>query len=256
MPPMAPSSDDPISRSLEPFASVSPALAAQLSTYLELLLRWNVRMNLTAVRDREQIVTRHFGESLFAARHLFPNHAAAGANHAGAGAPTGSAERSSPADRQITRSPDRQFVVDLGSGAGFPGIPIKLWAPALEVTLVEAKHRKAIFLREVLRALQLAGISVFAGRAEDLPAQAAPLTVTLRAVEKFSDALPLAASLVRAASSPGHQTARAPDARRLALLVGESQIAAARSLVPDFSWHDPLPIPGSSSRVLLIGTVA
>lgn len=234
---------------LAPFAPVSPPLASQLSIYLDLLLRWNARMNLTSVRDPEQIVTRHFGESLFAARHLFPDHV-------GAGALACSAARSSAAPHHL---------VDLGSGPGFPGLPIKLWAPALAVTLVESKYRKAIFLREALRALNLERVSVFAGRAQDLPHPPAPLTVTLRAVERFDEILPLAASLVRSAatggySSPPHPASdgpitRSPDSSRLALLIGESQLPAARSLVPDFSWQEPIPIPSSSSRILLLGTL-
>ena len=239
---------------LAPFAPVSPPLAAQLSTYLDLLLRWNARMNLTSVRDPEAIVTRHFGESLFAARHLFPNHVGAEpALSLPKGAFAGSAERSSTADRQVTGSPDHQLL-DLGSGPGFPGLPIKLWASRLRVTLVESKYRKAIFLREVIRTLELDGISVYAGRAQDLPPQPPPLTLTLRAVERFDEILPLAASLLRSAAPPDPRIAGSTDARRLALLIGESQLPAARSLVPDLSWHDPVPIPSSSSRILLIGT--
>src|SRR5205807_8010823 len=79
----------------------------QISTYIDLLIRWNARVNLTAIRDPDEIVTRHFGESLFAARHLFPGNPA---NHP---RPLSSAE--------AARHP---FLVDLGTGAGFPGLPI------------------------------------------------------------------------------------------------------------------------------------
>ena len=257
MPLMTRSSDDPMIRSLAPFAPVSPELSAQLSTYLDLLLRWNARMNLTSVRDPETIVTRHFGESLFAARHLFPSQVGAEpALSLPKGALACSAGRSSAADHPITSSPRRRMLVDLGSGPGFPGVPIKLWAASVRVTLVESKYRKAIFLREVIRTLQLDDISVFAGRAEDLPPHPAPLTVTLRAVERFADILPLAASLLRSATSSDHAITRSPDSYRLALLIGDSQLPAARTLLPDFSWHDPLPIPNSSSRLLLIGTLS
>ena len=109
--------------------SLSDAQLAQLATYLDLLLRWNARINLTAVRDPEQIVTRHFGESLFAARRLYP------------------------AGRKL--EPGTWKLFDLGSGAGFPGLPIKIWAPALQATLLESNQRKATFLRELVRALQL-----------------------------------------------------------------------------------------------------
>ncbi len=117
----------------------SPELVVQLQTYLDLLLRWNARINLTAIRDPEQIVTRHFGESLFAARVL---------RSAGALAP-------------------ERPLADIGSGAGFPGIPIKLFAPELHVTLIESQNKKATFLREVIRTLGLSHIVVHCGRAEN-----------------------------------------------------------------------------------------
>ena len=114
---------------LEPFvAPVSSELAEQLQAYLALLLRWNARINLTAIRDPEQIVTRHFGESLFAARVL---------RDAGAFAPSGQSPRS---------------LADVGSGAGFPGVPIKLLVPEIRLTLIESRNKKATFLREVIRA--------------------------------------------------------------------------------------------------------
>jgi len=122
-----------------------------ISTYIDMILRWNARINLTAIRGEEEIVTRHFGESLFAARKLFP-----------------SAERSA-ASR----------VADLGSGAGFPGIPIRIWAPNVALTLIESNYRKVAFLREVARALILTDIDIQNVRAETLPAATFDV-VTLR----------------------------------------------------------------------------
>src|SRR5271154_4218188 len=98
-----------------PSVSLSLAQLNNISTYIDLLLRWNARINLTSVRDPEQIVTRHFGESLFAARILRDAGVLAGAN---------------------------QTLADLGSGAGFPGIPIKLLAPDLDLTLIESQNKK------------------------------------------------------------------------------------------------------------------
>jgi len=182
----------------------------QLSQYLEVLLRWNARMNLTAVRNEESIVTRHIGESLFAARHLFPNHGA-------------------------------ESVIDLGSGAGFPGIPLKIYAPAIALTLFESQNKKATFLKEVVRTLHLEQVVVFNGRAEQFPAKAD--LVTLRAVEHFESVLPVAASLLH--NGP-------PGNGRLALLIGEAQVSRAQKLLPRFSWQSPIMIPRSSARVLLI----
>lgn len=192
-----------------PFASPVPLIErhlADISTYVDILLRWNSRINLTAIRDAESIVTRHFGESLFAAR--------------------------------IASSVPARSLADIGSGAGFPGLPIKIWIPELHVTLIESNNKKATFLREVIRALSLTRIDVFAKRSEDFPAASADL-VTLRALERFESALPVVGNLV------------APGGRML-LLIGRDQVSCAN--LPAFAWDQPIPIPSSSNRVVLIGT--
>ena len=111
----------------------SGTLVAQLSEYLNLLLKWNERTNLTAIRDPAEIVQRHFGESLFLARHV-PRSA--------------------------------KTLLDFGSGAGFPGVPVQLARPKLAVTLAESQNKKAAFLRETIRVLGLS-TRVWAARAED-----------------------------------------------------------------------------------------
>jgi 16S rRNA (guanine527-N7)-methyltransferase len=189
-------------------ASLTEAQLGQVAAYLDLLLRWNARINLTAVRDPDGMVTRHFGESFFAARQLLAVEASLRA-------------------------------IDLGSGAGFPGLPLKIFAPALALTLIESSQKKAAFLKEVVRALALTDVDVFAGRAEDFPSTAD--LVTLRAVERYERALDTAARLV----APGG---------RLALLIGSPQAARTPQLLPAFSWQPPIPIPQSSARVLLVGT--
>ena len=201
-------------------ASLSSTQLDSISTYIDILIRWNARINLTAIRDPEDIVTRHFGESLFVARFLFP-----------ANAPVGTTAVASPPDRSSAT------VADLGSGAGFPGLPIKLWAPRISLTLIESNHKKATFLREVTRALTLTDINIQNTRAETLAGSQFQV-VTLRAVERFESILPVAASLV----SPSG---------RLALLIGQAQAAQALSLLPQFVWHEPVPIPTSASRILL-----
>jgi 16S rRNA (guanine527-N7)-methyltransferase len=202
-----------------------------ISTYIDILLRWNARINLTAVRQPEGIVTRHFGESLFAARHLFPCGGPV-QTHVGADAPVRPDNDQQP--------PTNIRVLDVGSGAGFPGLPIKIWAPHIQLTLIESNHKKAMFLREAIRTLTLTNVNVFPARAEDYAAAPANV-VTLRAVERFEKALPVAARLVATA---GH----------LALLIGASQLAAVSGLTLGFDWADPIPVPLSSSRILLIGT--
>jgi len=202
-------------------AALSSAQLEAISIYIDLLLHWNARINLTAVRQPEEIVTRHFGESLFAARRLFP---------------VPMADSRSPADHQ--RSTTNNRVIDVGSGAGFPGIPIKIWEPQVHLTLIESTQKKATFLKEVVRALTLTDIDVVSTRAEDFSGQAE--IVTLRAVERFENVLPIAVRLV----VPGG---------RLALLVGERQVRPACQFGNMFRWLEPLQIPLSSNRVLLLG---
>jgi 16S rRNA (guanine527-N7)-methyltransferase len=220
----------PLSSGDEP-AALSESQLNNISIYIDILLRWNARMNLTAVRDEENVVTRHFGESLFAARHLFPS---AHKNHVGTAAPGCPVEqRSTPSHQCPTH------VIDIGSGAGFPGLPIKLWASYIHLTLIESNHKKATFLREAIRKLGLSRADVFADRAQDFPRQGE--VVTLRAVERFEETLPVAAKLV----TPGG---------RIALLIGEQQAKSATALIPEFQWDEPQRGPQSSSRILLLGT--
>jgi 16S rRNA (guanine527-N7)-methyltransferase len=188
-----------------PPTELDDVLLECIRIHLELLLRWNQRMNLTSLRTPEAMVERHFGESLFAARYLCPRSA-------------------------------QHSVIDVGSGAGFPGLPIKYWAPGLQLTLVEGHGKKATFLREVGRALRLSGFSVLNARAESLSGERADL-VTLRAVEQFEQVLSVARNLV----GPGG---------RLALLISELQRERALSVLPS-GENSALSIPSSQQRILL-----
>ncbi len=148
---------------LEPYLdSPSTQLLDQLSSYLDLLVKWNARTNLTAIREPGEIVRRHFGESLFAARQL----------------------------------PPAKTLLDFGSGAGFPGLPIQLLLPDVTVTLAESQNKKASFLREVVRTLGLR-TEVWAGRVEAMPPARTFDIVTLRAVDNMAGAI--AAALPRTA---------------------------------------------------------
>lgn len=196
-----------IDRLLQPFIKLDQPQLAATSTYIDLLLKWNARINLTAVRDPQEIVTRHFGESFFVAG--------------------------------ILRSNPPLSLIDLGSGAGFPGIPIAMLLPETHVTLIESNQKKSTFLKEVVFALKLKNISIFYGRGEDHQ-QRADL-VTMRAVERFERALPVAVDLVE-------------QKGRIALMIGAPQATVARNMAKEVEWGAQIAIPGSHSRILLLGT--
>ena len=225
-PPIKSSMNSDLDSLLAPFlpkSILTQIQTQQLRGYLDLLLRWNQKINLTSVHKADDIVTRHFGESLFLADSVVRTEAIA----------TEQAASPGPAPRDF---------VDIGSGAGFPGIPLKIYAPHLRGTLVESHSKKATFLKEVVRTLNLKDIEIFSGRAQELaqPGARRFSLVTLRAVERFENVLPVAARLVA-------------QQGRLALLIGAAQVESAQSLLPSFSWQTPRPVPLSRSRVLLIG---
>ena len=228
------SHDDASPAFAEDLCPLSTRQLEQISMYIDLLTRWNARVNLTAIRTPDEIVTRHFGESLFAARQLpltgiaesaRPGFAPfAGANVGHTALPPGV-------------SPGR--LIDVGSGAGFPGVPIKIWSPSTPVMLVESNQKKVAFLREVIRMLTLTDINVFPSRAENY-APAVAKIVTLRAVERFDKVLPVA---VRLLTEDG----------TLSLLIGKSQLTEAQRSLPLFTWSEVIPVPLSSGRILICG---
>jgi 16S rRNA (guanine527-N7)-methyltransferase len=223
----APRHSEPAKAGEEP-AGLSATQLQSISTYIDILQHWNSRINLTAVRNEEEIVTRHFGECLFAARHLFPRI------YPVSSVPPVVKGLASAFDSAEAR------LADLGSGAGFPGIPIKLWAPNIALTLIESNQKKSTFLRELTRALTLTDINIQNARAETLPPSTFDV-VTLRAVEHLPKVLPTAARLL------------APTAR-LALLISSAQLEPTRSTLPSLIWDPPIPVPESQSRILLVGS--
>jgi 16S rRNA (guanine527-N7)-methyltransferase len=179
--------------------------ADRFAAYCALLLRWNARTNLTAVRDQEGILSRHFVESIAVARAL-PSEIAS--------------------------------LLDFGSGAGFPGIPIALCRPEIAVTLAESQGKKAAFLQEAVRSLELSA-RVHPARAEAIAAQFD--CVALRAVDRMGPA-------VQAASH------RVLPGGCLALMTTESESGSLQaSAGKQFSWSSPIQLPGSDQRALLLG---
>jgi 16S rRNA (guanine527-N7)-methyltransferase len=183
-------------------APVPSALYTQLSVYLDLLLRWNARTNLTAIRDPEGIVCRHFGEGLFCGLEL------------------------------AKRLPTASTVLDFGSGAGIPGLPIQLIQPEFRVTLAESQGKKASFLREAVRTLELP-TEVWAERVESMPPDQRFNAVTLRAVDNME----------------------------LALATARERVAP-KGLLVSFTSYDPpstasptaesVPLPGASHSILTL----
>jgi 16S rRNA (guanine527-N7)-methyltransferase len=188
-----------IARLLTPYLPTIPdELPLKLSTYLDLLLKWNARTNLTAIRDPEEIVQRHFGESLFTANHL-PSTA--------------------------------RTLLDFGSGAGFPGLPIALLRPDIAVTLAESQNKKSTFLREAVRTLALSNAEVWPNRVEAMPPTRLFDIIALRAVDDMATALPAA----RLRIAPGGQ---------LAILTTAAQAPPGGTSIP---------LPNSQSGVFYLG---
>lgn len=191
-------------------ADLSPLDAgttARFEAYLALLQRWNAKINLTAIRDEEGILARHFVESIACARAL-------------------------PADLAS--------LLDYGSGAGFPGLPIALCRPTIAVTLAERQGKKAAFLHEAVRTLGI-GAKVYSGDASALTDRFN--CVTLRAVERMSEAVAGAARLLRPAG-------------RLAVLTSGGELEAVRDAAgTGFLWEEAKRMPGDQ-RLLALGSQA
>jgi len=190
----------------------------QLEEYLALILKWNARINLTATRKPEEILQRHFAESVFAA-HLVPTKV--------------------------------KTLLDFGSGAGFPGVPIAICRPEIAVTLAESQKKKAMFLREVVRTLGLKA-EVWAGRVEAMadPVAARQLAsgvpasrifdaVTLRAVDKMAQACELAVE-------------RLVSGGWLAVFATRKTETALDRL-KGIRWGTAVTIPGSEQEILRTG---
>jgi len=153
---------------LEPFGiSLANDQMGQVIAYLELLLRWNEKINLTGIHDAPNCVRRHFGESLYLGRWV-------------------------ELDGRL---------LDIGSGAGFPGLCLKIIFPDLSVTLLEPVGKKRAFLKEVARVCGMNFVEVRGERLEDFAASAEPPdydAATTRAVGHLEELIPLALSCLRA----------------------------------------------------------
>ena len=194
---------------LSPFGVVlSSPLADALRRYLELLLRWNQKINLTATSDLGELLRRHVGESLFGARFL----------------------------------PDVSGTLyDIGSGAGFPGLFLKLQRPDWELLLVESDRRKAAFLSESLRVLNFDKSRVVVERFESVSgAEKIADVIVARALGRHADLLKWATIALR----PGG---------KIILWIGKND-ADRLQVTRGWHWDSPAAVPNSDERVILSGT--
>ncbi len=138
---------------------LSPHTVARMVLYLQELMRWNAKVNLTGLTTERDIISKHFLDSLSAFKLIKPDQALI---------------RPGPAHR----------VLDVGTGAGFPGLVLKLQDPELTVTLLEPSQKKAAFLHHIIGLLGLSGVAVLIARIEDLkPGRVGPFElITSRAV--------------------------------------------------------------------------
>ncbi|MGB0063554.1 MAG: 16S rRNA (guanine(527)-N(7))-methyltransferase RsmG [Terracidiphilus sp.] len=186
-------------------APLDDETSGQFEAYISLFLRWNARLNLSAVRDEEGILSRHFIESIAVARNL----------------PLGIST-----------------LLDFGSGAGLPGIPIALCRPEIVVTLAESQSKKAAFLQEVVRILGIEA-KIHAQRAEVL--RTVFDCATMRAVDKMPKAV---AEAVRLLVPQGW----------LALMTTRAELATLQAAAgAQISWSEPVVLPFAVDRVLVLG---
>lgn len=202
-------SADTICRALGEFQiAVNNSQVLQIQQYTNILLTWNEKINLTSIRDPLEILNRHFCECMYAASTVPVEHGR---------------------------------LADVGSGAGFPGLPLKIIRPELQVFLIESNVKKATFLAEAIRDLGLAGARVLVSRFEELGEEVAPLDfVCSRALGEFASFLEWAHSEKVAA-------------KQVILWIGARDLPEFQK-IQAWEWREPIPVPHSLRRLLLVGT--
>lgn len=187
---------------------LSRAQLEQVQTYLRLLLRWNERINLIGLRDPRRIVRELFCESIYLTR--------------------------------ITLLTGR--LLDIGSGAGFPGVALKVAEPHLAVVLLEPSHRKFAFLKEVVRTLQLSDVLVVDQRLADysLSCEVSFDVATTRAVALGKEFLRVVRSMLEVGGKFVVFSSRRLVGRVVNVNVG-------------FDWAEPRPIPHTHGRMIVLG---
>ena len=179
--------------------------ASRFEDYISLFIRWNERVNLSAIRDEDGILSRHIVESIVVSGVL---------------------------------PPGIKSLLDFGSGAGLPGIPIALCRPEIVVTLAESQGKKAAFLQEAVRVLGIEA-KVHAGRAEALDGNFD--CVVLRAVDKMLKAVATAVPLV------------APEGWLALMTTGAEVASLQKAAGAEISWSEPVKLPFGDDRILALG---
>ena len=202
-------SNSQIENALGPYGVLIGAdLAENIRAYSALLLKWNRTISLTTVTDPIEILKLHFGESIFAVSQV---------------------------------NFDQSRLADVGSGAGFPGIPLAMAIPSLDVTLIESNSKKCAFLSEVVRELRLPNVKVLRERMENVDSGQHPFDfIAARALGHHNELLAWARKNVSASGN-------------VVLWLGDVD-SRELSRKTDWSWQAPKLIPGSDRRYLLVGS--
>ena len=195
---------------LAPFdVPISDESIRNVIVYADLLHRWNRKINLTSISSAQECISRHFGESFLASRKVRL----------------------------------RGRLLDVGSGAGFPGLALKLISSQLDVVLLEPVAKKRAFLKEVARACRLGPIQVIGKRLDEF-AQSEEGggfdIITARAVGGLASLVATSMELLRRG---GH----------LCLWLGLRQVQGILEANPEIRWLEPETIPFSRDRVILVG---
>ncbi len=200
---------DTIRSMLRPFApSLNDREVEQVQLYLAMLVLWNEKVSLTSINEPGDMLTRHFGESFLGRGYV--------------------------ADEGLS-------LADIGTGAGFPGLALKIVRPKLELHLVEQNAKKAAFLSDVVRLLAFDRVFVHRTSYEALVHGNAKFNVvTARALGGYSALLKWCAERLD------------PQSGRVILWLGLDEANRLNDL-PDWRWELPRAIPGSRQRLILVG---
>jgi 16S rRNA (guanine527-N7)-methyltransferase len=200
--------DQQITQALSTFGiSLLSDQIAKVREYVLLLLKWNQSISLTTITDPVEVLSRHFGESMFAAKCM---------------------------------PVENCRLADVGTGAGFPGLALKILSPTLELVLIESNKKKYAFLSEVVRTLGLKGVEVIPERYEQIRPESLEMDfISARALGEFKRLLNWSAQALK------------PGGHVMLWLGTEDATRVATS--PSWIWEPAIRIPDSQRRFILRG---